>query len=60
MGKNAYNLIEVGEIVYAAKDGEPMTIKAKYTVGFVTSEGFFAWDDVRKKFFLHQGRNEEV
>ena len=49
-------LIGVGDTVYSANGGEPMTIVAIFDDGFETEEDFFAYDEVRRLYFLtHYG-----
>ena len=47
-------LLFIGDYVYNACDGKPMQVIAIHEYGFSTEEDYFFFDDVRKKFFLHE------
>lgn len=45
-------ILEVGDIVYSARDGEEMEVLSMGNIGFTTREDFFAYDEVTKLYFL--------
>jgi hypothetical protein len=45
-------VLKVGDQVFAASNGKPMRVIGINTVGFITEEGFFSYDEHRKLYFL--------
>lgn len=51
MSKQIKSLLKVGDKVYSAQGAE-MTVTRIYDNGFETDQDYFAFDEVRKLFYL--------
>lgn len=52
MSRQIKKLLNVGDVVYSAKGGEEMIVRAIDDNGFETDEDYFAFNEIRKLYFL--------
>ena len=45
-------ILNVGDVVYSANNGQPMKITRIYSCGFDTDVDYFSYDEHRKLFWL--------
>ncbi len=46
-------LLNVGDFVYSAANGNPMKVISKDLSGFETEEDYFSYDEHRELYWLH-------
>ena len=47
-------ILQVGDEVYSAANGQPMKVTRIYSVGFETDVDYYSFDDHRVLFWLHK------
>ena len=59
--KSIFKVLSVGDVVFSSDDGHPIKITKLHINGFDSSEGYYSFDDHRKKFYLTEsGYNDSI